>query len=186
MNTQLYVFTNGAYDKNWLQDIYLINQDNVPAVGSLESIEKMKELLSISSYHSVLLLDKNVIGFSICFREGTSYWSENYKYFAQGLKSFLYIDRIAIDQNYRRKGLGKSMYKDIFSNAYHENYADFIARLRDAYPDKTIIARNVISAEMTEELIIKGADIVKCCGVISKVILPLCCDKKSISSFVVM
>ena len=121
MNTQLYVFTNGAYDKNWLQDIYLINQDNVPAVGSLESIEKMKELLSISSYHSVLLLDKNVIGFSICFREGTTYWSENYKYFAQGLKSFLYIDRIAIDQNYRRKGLGKSMYKDIFSNASHEN-----------------------------------------------------------------
>ena len=121
MNTQLYVFTNGAYDKNRLQDIYLINQDNVPAVGSLESIDKMKELLSISSYHSVLLLDKNVIGFSICFREGTSYWSENYKYFTQGLKNFLYIDRIAIDQNYRREGLGKSMYKDIFSNASHEN-----------------------------------------------------------------
>ncbi len=121
MNTQLYVFTNGAYDKNRLQDIYLINQDNVPAVGSLESIDKMKELLSISSYHSVLLLNKNVIGFSICFREGTSYWSENYKYFTQGLKSFLYIDRIAIDQNYRREGLGKSMYKDIFSSASHEN-----------------------------------------------------------------
>ncbi|MDC0586867.1 GNAT family N-acetyltransferase [Gammaproteobacteria bacterium] len=121
MNTQLYVFTNGAYDKNRLQDIYLINQDNVPAVGSLESIDKMKELLSISSYHSVLLLNKNVIGFSICFREGTSYWSENYKYFTQGLKNFLYIDRIAIDQNYRREGLGKSMYKDIFSSASHEN-----------------------------------------------------------------
>ena len=60
------------------------------------------------------------------------------------------------------------MYPDIkfitvdVANAYHENYADFIARLRDAYPDKTIIAGNVISAEMTEELIIKGADIVKC------------------------
>ena len=121
MNTQLYVFTNGAYDKNRLQDIYLINQDNVPAVGSLESIDRMKELLSISSYHSVLLLNKNVIGFSICFREGTSYWSENYKYFTQGLKNFLYIDRIAIDQNYRREGLGKSMYKDIFSSASHEN-----------------------------------------------------------------
>jgi len=121
MNTQLYVFTNGAYDKNRLQDIYLINQDNVPAVGSLESIDKMKELLSISSYHSVLLLNKNVIGFSICFREGTSYLSENYKYFTQGLKNFLYIDRIAIDQNYRREGLGKSMYKDIFSSASHEN-----------------------------------------------------------------
>ena len=61
-----------------------------------------------------------------------------------------------------------AMYPDIkfitvdVVNAYHENYADFIARLRDEYPDKTIIAGNVISAEMTEELIIKGADIVKC------------------------
>ena len=61
-----------------------------------------------------------------------------------------------------------AMYPDIkfitidVANAYHENYADFIARVRDAYPDKTIIAGNVISAEMTEELIIKGADIVKC------------------------
>ena len=60
------------------------------------------------------------------------------------------------------------MYPDIkfitvdVANAYHENYADFISRVRDAYPDKTIIAGNVISAEMTEELIIKGADIVKC------------------------
>ena len=61
-----------------------------------------------------------------------------------------------------------AMYPDIkfitvdVANAYHENYADFISRVRDAYPDKTIIAGNVISAEMTEELIIKGADIVKC------------------------
>ena len=61
-----------------------------------------------------------------------------------------------------------AMYPDIkfitvdVANAYHENYADFISRLRDAYPDKTLIAGNVISAEMTEELIIKGADIVKC------------------------
>ena len=60
------------------------------------------------------------------------------------------------------------MYPDIkfitvdVANAYHENYAEFIARLRDTYPDKTIIAGNVISAEMVEELIIRGADIVKC------------------------
>jgi len=29
----------------------------------------------------------------------------------------LYVDRIAIDQNYRRQGLGKKVYKDIFLNA---------------------------------------------------------------------
>ena len=71
MNTTLDVFTDGQYDVNRLKEIYKINQDNVPDVGTLDSISKLKELISISSYHSILLLDNNVIGFSICFREGT-------------------------------------------------------------------------------------------------------------------
>ena len=47
------------------------------------------------------------------------------------------------------------------ANAYHENFGDFIERIRDAYPDKTVIAGNVVTGEMTEELIIRGADVVK-------------------------
>ena len=38
---------------------------------------------------------------------------------------------------------------------------DFIKRVRDEYPDKVIIAGNVVTPEMTEELIINGADVVK-------------------------
>ena len=48
------------------------------------------------------------------------------------------------------------------ANGYHENYGDFVGRLRDEYPDKTIIAGNVITGEMTEELLLRGADIIKC------------------------
>jgi GMP reductase len=48
------------------------------------------------------------------------------------------------------------------ANGYHENYGDFVARLRDEYPDKTIIAGNVITGEMTEELLLRGADVIKC------------------------
>ena len=48
------------------------------------------------------------------------------------------------------------------ANGYHENYSQFVSRLRDKYPDKIIIAGNVITGEMTEELILRGADIVKC------------------------
>jgi GMP reductase len=48
------------------------------------------------------------------------------------------------------------------ANAYHQNMVDFIKKIRDEYPDKVIIAGNVVTPEMTEELIINGADIVKC------------------------
>ena len=47
------------------------------------------------------------------------------------------------------------------ANAYHENFVDFVARIRGEYPDKIIIAGNVVTPEMTEELILNGADIVK-------------------------
>ncbi len=71
-------------------------------------------------------------------------------------------------QDYATMKAVLEMYPDIkfitvdVANAYHENYAEFISRVRDTYPDKTIIAGNVISAEMVEELIMRGADIVKC------------------------
>ena len=47
------------------------------------------------------------------------------------------------------------------ANAYHQNFVDFIKMVRDDYPDKVIVAGNVVTPEMVEELIINGADMVK-------------------------
>ena len=116
----LTIFTEGDYDENYVSDIYIINQDNVPKVGSLDSIDQQKKLLSVSSYHSILLEDDELIGFAICFRESRPYWSENYKYFENKLDRFLYVDRIAIRNDYRRQGHAKRMYEDIFSFAGHD------------------------------------------------------------------
>ena len=43
------------------------------------------------------------------------------------------------------------------ANGYHENFVDFVAQMREEFPEQTIIAGNVITAEMTEELILRGA-----------------------------
>ena len=47
------------------------------------------------------------------------------------------------------------------ANGYSERFSDFIKRMRDDYPDVIIIAGNVVTGEMTEELILSGADIIK-------------------------
>lgn len=117
MDDCLRIYTKGEFDQNFLKDIYSINQKNVPEVGSLDSLDKQRKLLSICSYHSILLKEDQLIGFSICFREERPYWSENYKYFEKELDKFLYVDRIAIDQKYRRQGHAKRMYRDIFNFA---------------------------------------------------------------------
>ncbi len=47
------------------------------------------------------------------------------------------------------------------ANGYTKSFVDFLRKLRDAYPQITIMAGNVVTGEMTEELILDGADIVK-------------------------
>jgi len=47
------------------------------------------------------------------------------------------------------------------ANGYSEHFVIFLQKLRQTYPDKVIIAGNVVTGEMVEELILSGADIVK-------------------------
>jgi len=47
------------------------------------------------------------------------------------------------------------------ANGYSEYFADFVKLTRETYPDKVIIAGNVVTGEMVEELLLSGADIVK-------------------------
>jgi GMP reductase len=47
------------------------------------------------------------------------------------------------------------------ANGYHENFVTFVTRIRTLYPRLVIMAGNVVTGEMTEELILSGADIVK-------------------------
>jgi GMP reductase len=47
------------------------------------------------------------------------------------------------------------------ANGYSEKFIDYVARFRDRFPHITIIAGNVVTPDVTEELILRGADIVK-------------------------
>ena len=47
------------------------------------------------------------------------------------------------------------------ANGYREVFLNFVKKVRGAFPEKIIIAGNVATREMTEALILAGADIVK-------------------------
>jgi GMP reductase len=47
------------------------------------------------------------------------------------------------------------------ANGYSEHFVQFLKQTRKQYPDKIIIAGNVVTGEMVEELLLAGADIVK-------------------------
>ena len=150
--TRTFKFHNSGNDWTGVP-IMSSNMDGVGTFAMAKVLQEHKMITVMRKHYSVEDWTKNAKGvkmkyLSVCTGTGVI-WDPDAKDFAT-MKAVL------------------AMYPDIkfitvdVANAYHENYADFISRLRDQYPDKTIIAGNVISAEMTEELIIKGADIVKC------------------------
>lgn len=47
------------------------------------------------------------------------------------------------------------------ANGYSEHFGAFVSKVREKYPTHTIIAGNVVTADMTQELILRGADIIK-------------------------
>ncbi|MCK7590910.1 GMP reductase [Subsaxibacter sp. CAU 1640] len=47
------------------------------------------------------------------------------------------------------------------ANGYSEHFVNFVKETRSQYPDKVIIAGNVVTGEMVEELLLAGADIIK-------------------------
>jgi len=47
------------------------------------------------------------------------------------------------------------------ANGYSEKFVKVVQEVRNKYPNKVIIAGTVVTREMTEELILKGADIVR-------------------------
>ena len=70
---------------------------------------------------------------------------EDFEKLNEVLKEFNFIKFICID----------------VANGYSEHFSKFVKSVRDKYPTKTIIAGNVVTADMTQELVLSGADIVK-------------------------
>lgn len=97
--------------KELLEDIYRLNQENTPEVGSLPSAQSLQELIKISSNTFYFSKNDELIGFIICFRENSVYGSENYKFFNKNKKKFIYIDRVVVKDGYRRMGFGTKFYK---------------------------------------------------------------------------
>ena len=100
-------------DSLLLKEIFILNQANTPEVGSLDSVDHLKNLLSKSIKNLFISKENSLVGFIVCFRENSNYSSENYKFFSQSEKTFMYIDRVAIVKEFRRNRLAQELYNNI-------------------------------------------------------------------------
>tara|TARA_Y100000590_G_scaffold62200_1_gene66481 strand:- start:37 stop:531 length:495 start_codon:yes stop_codon:yes gene_type:complete len=96
-----------------LETIRAINEAAIPAVNTVSASEFLW-FFKRSLYFKVSVNEKEqVCGFLLVLPIGLDYESLNYKWFSKNFSSFAYIDRIAIKEEYRGKGIGKSLYLDL-------------------------------------------------------------------------
>ena len=108
-----------------LSKISHINEDSIPAVNTV-SLDEFKWFLSKKAYFKCAEdEDKNICGFLLVLPPGLDYESLNYKWFSGQYSNFAYIDRIAIDESSKRKGIGRNLYTDL-ENSIRGKY-DLIA-----------------------------------------------------------
>lgn len=101
-------------DSKSLEEMWAINQANIPEVGSIPTIEEFQRLTLLSSHIIVVQQNTEMAGFIILMREDQDYHSLNYKFLINKFDHFLYVDRVAIKDGFRRQGLGKKIYDEVF------------------------------------------------------------------------
>ena len=101
--------------KSDLDFVLSLNQDSLPAVSHLD-LSKINHFLQISSYFKIFKIDDKPVGFLIGLKPRKDYESENYIWINQRYDSFIYVDRIIIDINYRNRGLGFYFYNHLIKS----------------------------------------------------------------------
>jgi len=96
-----------------LPRVLAINNANTPGVSELTMIELATDLKN--SLHAFVIENEHgeVCAFCITFDPNTPDAGSNHQWFAERYKSFVYIDRIAIDSNYQNRGLGALLYQSV-------------------------------------------------------------------------
>ncbi len=93
-----------------------MNDAAVPAVNRIDSAE-----LSHLHQQSLALItarDSNdIAGFLLALPETADYQSVNFLYFQSNYPEFAYVDRIIVNSNYRRLGVGARLYAKLFEIA---------------------------------------------------------------------
>ncbi len=123
---------------------------NMDGVGTFDMAKKLEEHNLCTALHKHYPLNDLIEYFENNETSGTWYSIGMVKADQEKLEDFIKkspgtIDKICVD----------------VANGYSEHFVDFVKQIRDKNPELTIMAGNVVTGEMVEELILAGVDVVK-------------------------
>ena len=94
-------------------EVIALNQRNVSALTPLDE-EGVHRLRGHADRFDVIDADGSFAGFVVTVGPGSTYDSENYRWFAEHYADrFYYLDRVVLHEEQRRRGLGSFVYDEI-------------------------------------------------------------------------
>jgi len=125
-----------------------IMASNMDGVGTIEMANALSKL-----------------GLFVCLVKSLNKNVENFRHFVVNSQNYAVSTGTSNDDfdnlNVIITGIGSQFICIDVANGYSEHFADYVEKIRRRWPTKTIIAGNVVTGDMTQELILRGADIVK-------------------------
>jgi uncharacterized protein len=94
-------------------EVLALNTANVVKLAPMDEA-RLVELEELADRFDVVEVDGEFGGFVVTFAPGTSYDSENYRWFTERYDAhFYYLDRIVLADAHRRQGLGTFVYDEL-------------------------------------------------------------------------
>jgi predicted GNAT superfamily acetyltransferase len=93
-----------------------LNDESVSMLAPMDA-DRLRALRTIAAHALVYESDGEVAGFALAFAPGTTYDSINYSWHSERFEDFLYLDRIAVSMEFRRRGIASLLYDEMESQA---------------------------------------------------------------------
>jgi uncharacterized protein len=102
-----------------------LNAESVQALSPLDA-HSLEALLGACSYGQAIEDGGELLAFVIALAPGADYASPNYRWFEARGGRFLYVDRVVVAAQARRRGLGRQLYAELFEFACAEGFEEVV------------------------------------------------------------
>src|SRR5215207_4620317 len=100
------------YRPDDLPRLHVLNEGAYPGVAS-ETIEKLGDICEESVIRVIAEIDGEIAGFCLVVDRDADYDSVNLIWFRERYDDFVYLDRVAVDPAYKRRGVARAMYAEV-------------------------------------------------------------------------
>lgn len=94
-----------------------LNNAATPHVNALEPAQ-FDWIARHADYIRLAEVEGTIAGFVMAIARGTAYWSANYAWFTEKYSNFIYLDRVVVAPNVRRRGVARALYADLIRVAH--------------------------------------------------------------------